>query len=191
MRGTRRGGWMSVGSVGIIPAYAGNTDSRPARPAFDGDHPRVCGEHADFLQCLHDFPGSSPRMRGTPIPSGKILSGAGIIPAYAGNTARALPRAWVARDHPRVCGEHVRIWSIMRMAWGSSPRMRGTLDNPQAQNLIIGIIPAYAGNTNCGSGLQLGSRDHPRVCGEHGHCAHAAGHETGSSPRMRGTRSTV
>ena len=50
--------------------------------------------------------GSSPRMRGTPGDEAGVDDSAGIIPAYAGNTAaRRLPRRRL-EDHPRVCGEH-------------------------------------------------------------------------------------
>ncbi len=31
--------------MGIIPAYAGNTDKLFDRFDIGGDHPRVCGEH--------------------------------------------------------------------------------------------------------------------------------------------------
>ena len=55
-------------TLGIIPAHAGNTRPVfPNRPA-PRDHPRACGEHispsADNLLTW----GSSPRMRGTPLP---------------------------------------------------------------------------------------------------------------------------
>ena len=46
MRGAPHDEQWRVGIRRIIPAYAGST--RPCRPhrARDGDHPRVCGEHA-------------------------------------------------------------------------------------------------------------------------------------------------
>ena len=70
---------------------------------------------------------------------------------------------------------------------GSSPRMRGTHNVRIACAGIIGIIPAYAGNTYRMCRLYTVPRDHPRVCGEH-----LTGNPyllmvQGSSPRMRGT----
>ena len=71
----------------------------------------------------------------------------GIIPAYAGNTmARWHPKT-VTRDHPRVCGEHVRNQPGRWRCQGSSPRMRGTRLGLEDETVRPGIIPAYAGNT--------------------------------------------
>ena len=55
--------------LGIIPAYAGNTGWLGSWDTFQGDHPRVCGEHhtLPFSPSCHS--GSSPRMRGTPTAS--------------------------------------------------------------------------------------------------------------------------
>ena len=126
-------------------------------------------------------------MRGTPSPPGRRVSGLGIIPAYAGNTPQAETSSARSRDHPRVCGEHCRGVPADLLGRGSSPRMRGTRPPARADEPCAGIIPAYAGNTNCGSGLPLGSRDHPRVCGEHQVRDTLYGTTQGSSPRMRGT----
>ena len=45
-------------------------------------------------------------MRGTPFTALTAPYAAGIIPAYAGNTARLWADDRHERDHPRVCGEH-------------------------------------------------------------------------------------
>ena len=50
---------------------------------------------------------------------------------------------------------------------GSSPRVRGTLERLEAFARAVGIIPACAGNTAHMICLELPTRDHPRVCGEH------------------------
>ena len=91
----------------------------------------------------------------------------GIIPAYAGNTisqARRYSKRW---DHPRVCGEHRKFIinhdffkgssprmrgtpmssAHLAMRSGSSPRMRGTHSVARERDAVVGIIPAYAGNT--------------------------------------------
>ena len=74
--------------AGIIPAYAGNTSCTMMIIPLPWDHPRVCGEHNMFSQPIPYEKGSSPRMRGTPVPPAISNSSAGIIPAYAGNTWR-------------------------------------------------------------------------------------------------------
>ena len=153
------------------------------------DHPRICGEHALAGIMFSWRPGSSPRMRGTPFVVIAVTVWRGIIPAYAGNTLPVLPNPFSPRDHPRVCGEHGEIDVCMAGNMGSSPRMRGTRQERVERRGRLGIIPAYAGNTNDADSYSTARRDHPRVCGEH--CA-GADHvhvEQGSSPRMRGTLS--
>ena len=109
-----------------------------------------------------------------------------IIPAYAGSTIREGPWAWDTRDHPRVCGEHLLAMFDTQLPTGSSPRMRGAHAVFQQGHPARGIIPAYAGSTRGSSTVATWSRDHPRVCGEHGGAHVARGKLQGSSPRMRG-----
>ena len=107
MRGTLPDSFGAIFAGGIIPAYAGNTRYQYQEEQRSRDHPRVCGEHdleAAFADCVA---GSSPRMRGTLICRFSICLEHGIIPAYAGNTASYRPSWQKARDHPRVCGEHL------------------------------------------------------------------------------------
>ena len=70
---------------------------------------------------------------------------------------------------------------------GSSPRMRGTLRPAQRLRGVLGIIPAYAGNTKRLRQRMRSLRDHPRVCGEHLAKRNSPRRTSGSSPRMRGT----
>ena len=154
--------------IGIIPAYAGNTQCQ-----------------VGILQSRGG--GSSPRMRGTPQRGQHGSKSHTIIPAYAGNTAFGLVEFRPNRDHPRVCGEHFGAVGGDVAAEGSSPRMRGTRHRRSVRSLRAGIIPAYAGNT-CAFLMAITSfGDHPRVCGEH--CCPLPANLTlpGSSPRMRGT----
>ena len=74
-------------AMGIIPAYAGNTNDRNLTLSACGDHPRVCGEHGWMNPSRGVVLGSSPRMRGTLVRHLYGLCDGGIIPAYAGNTA--------------------------------------------------------------------------------------------------------
>ena len=187
MRGTPVCCMYNIGTYGIIPAHAGNTKKQEVCKLFKRDHPRACGEHQKTrgLQAFkRDHPracgehrvranlgqpvaGSSPRMRGTPVPIRHVQIGGGIIPAHAGNTKSATTAARPKRDHPRACGEH-----LPSNGWPWSMR---------------GIIPAHAGNTRLTPRPSPASRDHPRACGEHSG-AYAAGRwRHGSSPRMRGT----
>ena len=187
MRGTQLGTFFRHFEFGIIPAYAGNTDSVRTCLIPFGDHPRVCGEHLPDTLTTSKPEGSSPRMRGTPFRITEIDRQIGIIPAYAGNT-QCLPSPLLAsRDHPRVCGEHPIFDHWPARVTGSSPRMRGTLGRADQQYPHAGIIPAYAGNTVSKNWTDKDYGDHPRVCGEHPFNASLTSFSRGSSPRMRGT----
>ena len=173
--------------MGIIPACAGNTQTRQTRHPKQWDHPRVCGEHPTRRRTGPTAPGSSPRVRGTPLEGLKPFLGAGIIPACAGNTVRGHDLVVHHRDHPRVCGEHWAVFrAIMRLA-GSSPRVRGTLAFVPLAVFHRGIIPACAGNTRWCPGRSADDGDHPRVCGEHCMAVASLVDVSGSSPRVRGT----
>ena len=151
---------------GIIPAYAGSTQSVRWFQLGVRDHPRVCGEHCQGGASLHP-------------PSG-------IIPAYAGSTFVAWAEEHADEDHPRVCGEHHARWHQKVAEKGSSPRMRGAPRTTCSTRCRSWIIPAYAGSTAHEVTRVDVRRDHPRVCGEHAHVHYAAVDSLGSSPRMRG-----
>ena len=154
---------------GIIPAYAGNT---------------VHGQRL-ALACW----GSSPHTRGTPITSRSFGTRDGIIPAYAGNTSNqdALTSSlWGSSPHTR--GTPSMRCRRRRLPW-DHPRIRGEHRRlePDVDDRL-GIIPAYAGNTDTpstGTPTRWGSSphtrgtpvnkvglfdcdgDHPRIRGEH------------------------
>ena len=190
MRGTLLSYRKRANFLGIIPAYAGNTRAPVSPWAPDGDHPRICGEHYNFMDCAFLGWGSSPHMRGTHafnLANGLI---GGIIPAYAGNTSRIIRSALGIWDHPRICGEHGGLVFGEIIELGSSPHMRGTPDSRFSGSIPHGIIPAYAGNTIMNALVGKMARDHPRICGEHQHVRHLQKVGEGSSPHMRGTLHT-
>ena len=132
------------------------------------------------------YPGSSPRMRGAPVPVAPQVPDAGIIPAYAGSTPFDGQHMPAHRDHPRVCGEHHLASRAFSRKCGSSPRMRGA-PGPWPWTIIRRrIIPAYAGSTDRLHDSLTVKADHPRVCGEHCEILGYSSIEQGSSPRMRG-----
>ena len=125
----------------------------PAKPCprcrAGQDHPRGCGEHGLAHWQEGSSWGSSPRMRGAqnnnvvnqpsdriiPADAGStdnksttLISGR-IIPADAGSTWRWSHCRPVAQDHPRGCGEHLTQRKYEADQAGSSPRMRGALDD--------------------------------------------------------------
>ena len=72
--------------TGIIPACAGNTASEASPKTRSWDHPRMRGEHCQFVINANSQSGSSPHARGTPRVPCACAPRAGIIPACAGNT---------------------------------------------------------------------------------------------------------
>ena len=168
MRGTCNFNKEYLGDDGIIPAYAGNTCSLFSFRCVARDHPRICGEHTGKVADGNQGKGSSPHMRGTPRLKPSFPTIIGIIPAYAGNTIRSASNHPAERDHPRICGEHVRELSSRTYFTGDHPRICGehagdssqvvdlTGSSPHMRGTRIvfdwtvydpGIIPAYAGNT--------------------------------------------
>ena len=110
--------------------------------------------------------------------------------------------------HPRARGEHACARSPARTARGSSPRTRGTLNQPAVLLDQFRFIPAHAGNTEAprgGASVGRGSSPrtrgtpgssififsifavHPRARGEHARSASSPFFGAGSSPRTRGT----
>ena len=148
----------------------------------------MCGEHYSCDEFYSKSVGSSPRVRGTLRQGSHLTHQSGIIPACAGNTARSHERVSANRDHPRVCGEHMWVLVTLALKRGSSPRVRGTQSTRFFRTLQSGIIPACAGNTAWPTLGLISVRDHPRVCGEHETMDWSVVKRTGSSPRVRGTR---
>ena len=112
---------------GIIPAYAGSTNSPSVK--------------------LYTQSGSSPHTRGAPRRRLALVLGIGIIPAYAGSTIAVIHAHSIARDHPRIRGEHSWGGSRKSPERGSSPHTRGALRRLYGEALQVRIIPAYAGST--------------------------------------------
>ena len=90
--------------------------------------------------------------------------------------------------HPRVCGERPTDATAGRSTPGSSPRVRGTLDEAGLRPLATRFIPACAGNARYSRTREQTHPVHPRVCGERQAVTHDRATASGSSPRVRGTR---
>ena len=150
----------------IIPAYAGSTDWTRWSLLAGQDHPRIRGEHIPCRGSPTKVRGSSPHTRGAPYRWGMTARSPGIIPAYAGSTARGavVLAGWM--DHPRIRGEHWCLFQLGDPDGGSSPHTRGARPG----------IPSHSSSTP----------DHPRIRGEHAEAAHAYNHAVGSSPHTRG-----
>ena len=171
----------------FIPACAGNANSASARAKSRAVHPRVCGERDADPTLSGTADGSSPRVRGTRSRSTPPSTTRRFIPACAGNASRCPRRGACSPVHPRVCGERdVVILDGVRHV-GSSPRVRGTLQEPGQRRPVPRFIPACAGNAGNGGGAVMRATVHPRVCGERSSPLRVTRRPGGSSPRVRGT----
>ncbi len=176
---------------GIIPACAGSTQYGSPMPSKIRDHPRMCGEHIVKLFAQFVHMGSSPHVRGALFSPFRGFAFAGIIPACAGSTPWRRTAQPPHRDHPRMCGEHLRKLSAPRYSAGSSPHVRGALRCRFQRLNTLGIIPACAGSTTRPSAMTVPPRDHPRMCGEHHGLYYSYVDKWGSSPHVRGAPASV
>ena len=147
----------------------------------------MCGEQWELHNGTICRCGSSPRVRGTGLPSPVIKLRARFIPACAGNRARPAAFAPVVPVHPRVCGEQIRFGSVPPALCGSSPRVRGTEAFCFGSVSVCRFIPACAGNSVSIRSTNLVITVHPRVCGEQATARTPPRSRRGSSPRVRGT----
>ena len=136
-----------LADLGIIPAYAGSTQSWIFRSRPKADHPRIRGEHSTYATSMPTRGGSSPHTRGA---RRRVLAG-----------YREL------EDHPRIRGEHASTHSSVCGSRGSSPHTRGALPDVHGRHRRQGIIPAYAGSTPADQRRTQDRPDHPRIRGEH------------------------
>ena len=175
-------------SVGITPAYAGNTKLSTFSYPYSRDHPRIRGEHGFTAFTVKISLGSPPHTRGTRYLVIQLWSPAGITPAYAGNTASVQLSLSNTQDHPRLRGEHAYLYLFDRMQRGSPPLTRGTPLADISDRRKCGITPAYAGNTEVKQGDIFSDKDHPRLRGEHLFHCFVPFYYLGSPPLTRGTR---
>ena len=70
-----------------------------------------------------------------------------ITPAYAGKRRKNEAYIHEVEDHPRLCGEKVRVAAGVVAVSGSPPPMRGKVKDCVGGLEGTGITPAYAGKS--------------------------------------------
>ena len=126
----------------------------------------MCGENESRSRASAHSRGSSPRVRGKHLGAGFERHVDGLIPACAGKTRAPGGCGCARRAHPRVCGENqLTAWQA-KLAYGSSPRVRGKRGDAGQSNDVVGLIPACAGKTLSTQLTRSRRWAHPRVCGE-------------------------
>ena len=84
-------------------------------------------------------------MRGNPDLHLRERAGKRSIPAYAGEPGNGQVRQSESWVYPRVCGGTDLENRDRKRGHGLSPRMRGNLSAPPIVLIVVGSIPAYAG----------------------------------------------
>ena len=170
----------------LIPARAGKTPGSSRARSGRGAHPRACGENFPTDCITVSVSGSSPRVRGKRRARERGPGWGRLIPARAGKTVRRWASGTATRAHPRACGENLLLLDMTIISMGSSPRVRGKLDEDPRDPKGRGLIPARAEKTSGRAGTSPGAPAHPRACGENILDKHTGWHAEGSSPRVRG-----
>ena len=145
MRGKALAESRALAFLGITPAYAGKRYEYDKVLEFCKDHPRLCGEKGKTDGIVQQIMGSPPPMRGKVVFDFRLVSYDGITPAYAGKSLPLTVLLVTYEDHPRLCGEKVRLSKKTPFWAGSPPPMRGKDCRTVCEVLAFGITPAYAG----------------------------------------------
>ena len=132
--------------------------------------------------------GSSPHTRGLQDGARLPLHIVRIIPAHAGFTRQATPRAQPSADHPRTRGVYGTPAADRAHGRGSSPHTRGLLRTGESGAHGRRIIPAHAGFTGRYRGCDHRRADHPRTRGVYCFSCLIDDMGMGSSPHTRGLR---
>ena len=154
------------------------------------DHPRPCGEKVTSLSRTALAKGSPPPMRGKGWNTKYKSCAARITPAHAGKRALNTNSSQHVRDHPRPCGEKLKLNDKTIAQMGSPPPMRGKGPDKTLSFSCIRITPAHAGKSTIFSVVVTFTGDHPRPCGEKFESLPDVATTAGSPPPMRGKVST-
>ena len=123
--GTGVVGFQHIAGAGSIPACAGEPRRCPAGRRGPAVYPRVCGGTPLYQQGILDGMGLSPRVRGNRRHPQPAISGAGSIPACAGEPVLSRWAGGLCRVYPRVCGGTRGRCRPTGPGIGLSPRVRG------------------------------------------------------------------
>ena len=139
--------YLLVNKSRITPACAGKRPRLPFFDIFGGDHPRVCGEKARCTAGIFPVSGSPSRVRGKVYSKGVGQIYSGITPACAGKRPACPAESALVEDHPRVCGEKLRLSLFFASSLGSPPRVRGKASLKISFFMVARITPACAGKS--------------------------------------------
>ena len=132
--------------------------------------------------------GLSPRGRGKPQDHPFCRDRKGSIPAWAGETAAAVPKGNIAAVYPRVGGGNHSGVRAAVLFHGLSPRGRGKQPAIHSLASFMRSIPAWAGETHTPTSADASHTVYPRVGGGNCSSCKPGNRNAGLSPRGRGKR---
>ena len=171
-----------------IPACAGEPEQQRKRLPKCMVYPRVCGGTGRAHCVAVQRRGLSPRVRGNPRGRRRSTATPWSIPACAGEPHGCQYMRVQPLVYPRVCGGTRPGTTGRAELEGLSPRVRGNPLPLSDSRLIVGSIPACAGEPSSFCRSLCGVEVYPRVCGGTVVQRDLDGCAAGLSPRVRGNR---
>ena len=89
------------------------------------DHPRLCGDYKRWKEIETESQGSPPPVRGLQCSHSSTSYVSRITPACAGTTHGSKKLKEGDQDHPRLCGDYVKVYNQLLKMIGSPPPVRG------------------------------------------------------------------
>ena len=169
-----------------IPASAGEPLSGLLSFSLAGVYPRECGGTLCPIHRVIGRKGLSPRVRGNPTASGIQREARRSIPASAGEPATRYNISRSTRVYPRECGGTDNTHAATFTIKGLSPRVRGNLLFTRQYIVLVGSIPASAGEPHYWGSVKYLSGVYPRECGGTRWRTASMATSRGLSPRVRG-----
>ncbi len=178
------------GSVGSIPARAGEPICTATRMITTAVYPRACGGTGDLVIGDRAGQGLSPRVRGNQLADGSVTNAKRSIPARAGEPSFGPWRLRPRGVYPRACGGTRPTPQCPQPLIGLSPRVRGNRVSAAEEAAEDRSIPARAGEPSSITHNRLSTAVYPRACGGTLHDGVDTVQARGLSPRVRGNLAT-
>ena len=155
------------------------------------DHPHACGDKRYAGSELPKLSGSSPRVWGQVFFFFCPVSCAGIIPTRMGTRTSSQSPETQEKDHPHAYGDKEKLFILLLIELGSSPRVWGQGHSRTNIPFNMRIIPTRVGTRDWRQRTALYQRDHPHACGDKLPKNNKLYTYPGSSPRVWGQETSV
>ncbi len=175
----------------FIPTRVGKSSPPFLQQHSASVHPHACGEVPlpEMKKASKD--GSSPRVWGSRVDTPDIPKDMRFIPTRVGKSEAALGTTAIGAVHPHACGEVTGTTDAERIFIGSSPRVWGSPNKNAFRKLGERFIPTRVGKSWASFDAHGRPTVHPHACGEVKIGNDLFFFDSGSSPRVWGSRVPV